>query len=160
MKIKTNIIFKNLIYISNIVILVKLFKSYLKKLNKVFEQSNRNEKESSVFNLWLKYKQENINLKEYFEDRKLYNIALYGMNNMSLRLCQELKDTGINIKYGIVHGGTHINTDLKIYSLDEKFPNVDAIIVMCPYDYENINKQLHKKINCKIISIEDVVFKL
>lgn len=109
---------------------------------------------------WINHKQSGVNLEEFFKEKGYKSIALYDMNEMSLCLCRELEGSGIEVRYGIVHCGTHVHTDLPIYSLDEEFPEADVIVVMNPYHFESIRKDIRGKGKFDIVSIEDVVYEI
>lgn len=109
---------------------------------------------------WITHKQNGVSLEEYFKDKGYNNIALYDMNDMSLCLCKELEGTEIKVAYAVVHGGTHVSSNLPIYSLDEDFPQVDVMVVMNPYNFETIRNDIQGKIAFDLVSIEDIVYQL
>lgn len=100
-------------------------------------------------------------VSEYFEEEGYYNIAIYGMGDLANRLMDDLKDSGISVKYGIDQNaaGTVCKIE-EIYSTDMELPEVDAIVVTPFYAFDDIYAVLRKKTIVPIISIEEVIWSL
>ena len=133
-----------------------LGKWYLEK-----RQINQNkEKVIELLYRWIDLKQKGKNLQEYFLRRNYYNIAVFGMSSMGERLYDELKDTDLNVCYGIDQGEIDFYKDLKITSLDTKLETVDIIIVCDFIDFFSIESVLKNKINCAIVPIDDIIYEV
>lgn len=113
-----------------------------------------------LMNQWLKIKQEGKKVEDYFHNNKIGTIAIYGMSYAGERLYEELKNTDIKIRYAIDRNCEGIYMDIDILSPDEEFPEVDAIVVTPVSFFHEIKDMLRKKIDCRIISLEEVVYKL
>lgn len=107
---------------------------------------------------WLTIKQCGDSLVPYFEDNLLHNIAIYGMGALGGSLMRELKDTSINVCYGIDRRAAELSSPTwKVYDVsEESYPLVDAICVTPAHDYYNIEKGLSHK-DIPLISLEDVI---
>lgn len=117
----------------------------------------------NMLNQWLCIKQENKNLAEYFKDNNYNRIAVYGLGEMGNRLIDELKNTEIEVAYGVDKDIDNVFCDIKVYSLDdieEAAEKVDAIVVTAIFAYDEIKEQLNEKMDCSIVSLEDVVFEV
>lgn len=117
----------------------------------------------NMLNQWLCVKQESRNLAEYFKEKNYNKIAVYGLGEMGGRLIDELNDTEIEVVYGIDKETDNVFCDIKAYSLDdidEIADQVDVIIVTAVFAYDEIAEKLREKIDCDIISLEDVVFEI
>ena len=79
---------------------------------------------------------------------------------MGERLYDELKDTDLNVCYGIDQGEIDFYKDLKITSLDTKLETVDIIIVCDFIDFFSIESVLKNKINCAIVPIDDIIYEV
>ena len=112
-----------------------------------------------MMNQWLKIKQDNEKIEEFFYRNKMKTIAIYGMSFAGQRLYEELKDTDIEIRYAIDRNCEGIYTDVDVLSVDDEFPKVDAIIVTPVFFFKEIRDMLQKKTNCRIVSLEDIIYK-
>lgn len=111
-----------------------------------------------TFNQWIINKQEGKNLARFFKENGYETIAVYGMSYLGERLLDELKDTGIVVRYGIDKNAQNIYADVEIKSLDDELPEVDAIVVTAVYFFDEIEEELSKRVEYPIISLEDVVY--
>ena len=90
-----------------------------------------------------------------------YNtIAVYGMGNIGKRLIKSLKNTEINIMYGIDNGSTNDELGVKVYSATQTLPHVDVVIVTVPFAYESVKDSLDSKVDCPIVSLEHILFEV
>lgn len=131
-----------------------------KRLDKM-EETNR--KNICFYNLlieWLSLRQQGVNLKEYFEFNGYKTIAVYGMKELGERLVDELKDTGIEVKYVVDRNKDMVVTDLPKYTPDEELPEVDVMVVTAVYYYNDIAEEMEEKVPFHIVSLEDVVYGL
>lgn len=109
---------------------------------------------------WVKVKQEGKNLAEYFERENYKTIAVYGMSYAGERLCEELKNSGITIKYAIDKNAASLYSDIDIISPEDVLEEVDAIVVTPIFFMTEIEEMLSKKVNCPIISLEDILYEI
>ena len=113
-----------------------------------------------LMNQWVENKQKGFHLEEYFKRKNIRSVAIYGMSYIGQRLYDELKGSGIEIKYAIDKNMKGIYSEIDIYQSLDDLPQVDAIVVTACYYYGDIEKELRLKTNNAIISLEDVVYKL
>lgn len=112
----------------------------------------------NMLNLWLAAKNSGKNLEEYFAENGYRTVALYGMGEMGVRLEEELRNSAIEIKYGIDKNGKSPFDTMPVYSMnDENLPEVDAIVVTAVFAFEEIKRQLEEKVQCPVLSLADVV---
>ena len=109
---------------------------------------------------WLDLKQQGINLKEFFEFNGYKSVAVYGMKELGERFLDELKDTGIEVKYVVDRSKDMVVTDLPKYTPDEELPEVDVMVVTAVYYYSDIAEEMEEKVTFPIVSLEDVVYGL
>lgn len=110
-----------------------------------------------LLNKWLKLKQQGKSLADYFAKNEIKTVAIYGYKELGERLYDELKDSGIEVKYIIDKNVSKVCTEVDVYSPDEELPKVDAIIVTATYFYDEIESELYDVVKCPIISLEDIV---
>lgn len=113
-----------------------------------------------LMNEWMKRKQEGKHVKQYFEKNNYKSIALYGLSHIGERLLEELKDSGVEVKYAIDKNAESIYTDIEVYSPDEKLPEVDVIVVTAVYFFDEIYNILIDKVTCPIVSFEDILYEI
>ncbi len=121
------------------------------------------EKHLSLFlmmNQWVGIKQEGKNLADYFRRYNYHSIAIYGMSYAGDRLLDELKDSGITVKYGIDKNADGIYSEMNLVTPDKDLPEVDAIVVTPIFFFDVIEEELSKKVNCPILSLEDILYEV
>lgn len=131
-------------------------------LTTIDRQKTKMEKFKKYFGLldrWLWLKLQNKDIKEFFESNGYHNIAIYGLGEVGNRLYEELSRTSqIRIAYAIDTNAEKKRAPLRIYKPDDSLPDVDVIVVSVNFIYNEIEELLSGKVNCPIISIDDVIF--
>ena len=135
-------------------------KNLKKDIDKKQDLSEKHMEMFLIMNQWMKKKIEGKCLQDYFEKNNYKSVAIYGMSYIGERLFEELKDSGIMVKYGIDKCADGIYMDVDVVSLDGELKPVDVVVVTPIHYYEVIESELSKKVDCPIISIEDVVYDL
>lgn len=110
-----------------------------------------------MMNQWVKVKQEGKSLVSYFEQKGYREIAVYGMSYAGATLIRELEGTNIRVKYGIDTRAVHIYADMEVVIPDDVNEEVDAIVVTPITFFDEIEIKLSAKVNCPIISLEDIL---
>ncbi len=119
---------------------------------------NKFKKYYILLDQWLSMKQTGTDILTYFKENRYEKVAIYGMGELGNRLYDELKDTEIDVIYGIDKNSKSLYSDLKVYSLDDDFEPADVIVVTAIFAYSEIKKELAKKTNITVISLEDVIY--
>ena len=135
-----------------------------KNLNeKLKYQNNMSNKHLSLYlmmNQWVNVKQENKSITEYLEKNGYREIAIYGMNYVGETLVKELENSNVKIKYGVDQNAENIYMDVDILKPDDDLPQVDAIIVTAITFFEGIAESLSQKVDCPILSMEDILYEV
>lgn len=131
-----------------------------RKVNKEHQMSEKHLTIVKVFNRWMRNKQEKKEIVKYLEQRGYQSIAIYGMSFLGERLLDEMKGSGIIVKYAIDRNAENIRSKVKVNNLADELPEVDAIIVTAVYFFEEIKETISQKVNCPIISLEDIVYEV
>lgn len=113
-----------------------------------------------MMNQWVKVKQEGENLASYFEQEGYKKIAIYGMHYAGETLAEELQKSDVEIKYGIDKNADKIYADFLIVTPDDDLDEVDAIVVTSITFFEEIEEALSAKIDCPILSLEDILYQM
>lgn len=83
-----------------------------------------------TFNKWLDIQRHQDHyLFNYFSQRKIHTIAIYGMSVFGKQLYDQLNVENMKIAYGIDRFVSQYKDNLTIYHPDEHCPEVDAVIV-------------------------------
>lgn len=127
------------------------------RLDEVQELSGRHLALFLMMNQWVKVKQKGINLSLYFEKNNYKKIAIYGMSYVGETLLDELKGTGTEVAYGIDRNAESIYADVDIVTMSDDLQPVDAVVVTAITFYDEIEAQLSKRLDCPIISLEDML---
>ena len=133
-------------------------KNILKKLSEVRLISD---KHLTLFILtvqWIKVKQQGKNVSDFLKEEGYENIAIYGMSYIGERLIDELKNTDINVVYGIDRNINFISSSIDLVSINDNLKTVDAIVVTAVTFFDEIYEELSKKIDRPIISLEDILY--
>lgn len=128
-----------------------------------YEYQQMSDKHLALFllmNRWVRVKQEGKSLEDYFVKNNYNNIAIYGMSYVGTTLAEELKNSSVCIDYGIDKHNESLVADFPVVHPEEDLVAVDAVVVTPITYYEAIKNELNKKMNCPIISIEDILDEL
>ena len=131
--------------------------------DKIRKMRNMSDKHLALFlmmNQWVKVKQEGKKLSEYFEQNGYKKIAVYGMSYAGETLVDELRNTGVDIVYGIDKNASSIYADMDIVSIDADLDEVDAVVVTAITFFDEIEEALSQKLDCPIISLEDILYEV
>ena len=130
---------------------------YEEKIVALNTRVRRNTSIAEVYSNWLKIKQDGKSLVKYFEDNGYKSIAIYGMSRLGMSLVRELEKSDIEIKYTIDRRAESIFGDIICVNPSQDLKKVDAVVVTPIFDYAEIEELLSNKLDCPIISIEDIV---
>ncbi len=135
-------------------------KAIIAKKEKANSMSDKHLALFLMMNQWVKVKQEGKNLAEYFEKNGYHRIAVYGMSYAGETLVDELKDTGITVAYGIDRNADTIYSEVNLFSIENSLEAVDAVVVTAITFFDEIEQHLSEKMECPIISLEDVLYEV
>lgn len=112
-----------------------------------------------LLNHWLELKNDGKTVASYFEDMGYRHIAVYGMSDLANRLTEDLEGSSVCIDYGIDRDVCCSNARIDdIYFPEDELPETDVIVVT-PYSaFGSIKAVLKRKVNCPVISLEEVVW--
>lgn len=126
-------------------------------IKKWHENSDKYLMSTKLFDNWLGKKQKGKRVEQYFIENHIETIAIYGMSYLGQRLNDELKNSGVTVKYVIDKNAKDTASDVRIITPQDEMEAVDAIVVTATYYYDDIKKLLSSKVRYKIISLEDII---
>lgn len=109
---------------------------------------------------WIEAKQEGKSLEDLLLKKGYKNIAIYGMGDVGNLLLDDLKDTDINVVYGIDKNAVADSCKLEIVKPQGKLKNVDAIIVSAIFAYDEIAGMLEPLVDCPIVAMDDLIYEI
>ena len=135
-----------------------------KKLNKEIERIQMlSDKHNALFmlmNQWVRVKQDGKGVIDYLNRKGYKEVAVYGMGCVGETLARELCGSDIEIRYGIDREADNIYAEFKVVKPDEWLEKVDAVIVTSITFFEEIAGDLCTKIDCPILSLEDILYEI
>lgn len=127
------------------------------------KNSDMSDKHLALFlmmNEWVKVKQAGKNLADYFKRMGYKKIAIYGMSYAGETLLDELSDSEIEVAYAIDQNAESIYLNIDVMTMEAELQEVDVVIVTAITFYDEIEKSLKEKIQCPIISLEDILYEI
>lgn len=131
-----------------------------KKLMKQQQYANKHLALYKMMNQWVKVKQQGKNLASYFEENGYKKIAIYGMSYAGQTLLEELRDSDIEVAYGIDANAGSIYADVDVVTMNDNLEEVDAVVVTAITFYDEIEEDLSLIMSCPIISLEDILIEI
>lgn len=111
-----------------------------------------------AFDQWLRIRQQGKSLVEYFTKNGYKTVAVYGMKELGERLVDELKESDVTVSYAIDKNAGAIYADVDVIAPEEKLAPVDVVVVTAITYFDEIEEMLCKKLDCPIISLEDILY--
>ncbi len=127
-----------------------------KKINDAWKMSEKHLNLLIMMSEWVRIKQEGKNISDYLKQNNYKTVAIYGMSYVGERLLKELQDSDVDVKYAIDKKADERYSEVDIYLPDEELEKVDVIIVTAITFMDEIEKMLSEKVECPIISLEDI----
>ena len=133
------------------------WKLYLDKSKKYENELKRYKSFYRLEGLWRKVDNGEVDIHSFLQEHNINSIAIYGMGKYGVLLYKELKKSDIHVKYAIDRKYDQVNIQLPVISPEDDFPTVDLVIVSVVYEYNAIAQKLRKKLDCPIISLEQIL---
>lgn len=131
-----------------------------KKIRKMGEDGAKVHELYMAFDQWLQIRQEGKTLVEYFTKNGYKTVAVYGMKELGERLCDELKGSDVTVSYAIDKNADTIYADVDMVTPDDELAPVDVIVVTAITYFDEIEDMLSEKVDCPIISLEDILYEV
>jgi FlaA1/EpsC-like NDP-sugar epimerase len=134
-----------------------------RRLEKQSKIGKRYQAYYSVTNQWIDNKNKGRKLEQYFKEKNVASIAIYGMGSLGRLLLEDLKGSDIEIKYIIDNNAENIDMEcikVPIIRSDELAGQqaVQMTVVTPVTEFKSIKEKIQNSTSSKIISLEDVVF--
>lgn len=106
---------------------------------------------------WFSIKLEKKSLDTVLSQRSIYSIAIYGMGFLGKSLYQELEDSAVGIAYVMDRELQEDEGILKVISLDEELPQVDAVIVTVLGSTDELCERIKRKSGYQVITLKKLL---
>lgn len=113
-----------------------------------------------VLERWIKLYQRKILVKDYLEKKNISSVAIYGLGGIGTLLLQDLRQSDVNVLYGIDRRARELREDIPIVTLEDSWKTVDMIIVSASVDYEELKNQIERHTDCKVMLLDDIIMEL
>lgn len=131
---------------------------YGKEVKQLFVQRKKEHFMYKFMNRWLLLKQHGIALSSFFYCKGVQSIAIYGIHYMGQRLFDELKGSGIEVKYSIDRNPKNLGWEIPMLHPDDVLDEVGAVVITPVFDFLEIRHDLSAKLACPMFSIEEILF--
>lgn len=110
-----------------------------------------------VMDKWIHALQSGKDITQFFKEKAIYHIGIYGWGYLGKCLADGLRGTSITVDYVIDQNKKGDFFGGKIYNWEDTWPKVDMVVVTPLYEFINIKQKIKSKMKCKVVSIEDVI---
>lgn len=110
---------------------------------------------------WLAQKINHKRIGQYFYRNGYSSVAIYGYGELGQLLEKELKEAEIEVRYIIDRNALQLQkkySDKKIITKDDRFEDVDVIVITPIIDFFKVKAICESKCNFEILSIENVIY--
>ena len=121
---------------------------------------NRTKTNYDILKQWFVLRQQGKMTEQYFKENEYKKIAIYGMSDLGQFLSDELQNSEIEVAYGIDRRADKLSARVPILTMEDELPTVDVCVVTAAYFFNQIAEELQKKLECPIISIEDILYSM
>lgn len=137
----------------------------LRYVNNKYKISNEHSKKMlqfyNIMDKWMELLESNKVFDNYFVENGWNKVAIYGLKELGMHLYNQLINSSVDVKFVIDKNSEELkNLCVPVYSPDSELPDVDVIVVTAPFYYKEIYAVLRKKTECRIISIEDILYRI
>ena len=129
-----------------------------KVMSKIEDDNMKFQEFYSILLQWVHMHNEGKKIGAYLKQCGYHTVAIYGMKELGEELLYELKDSDVEVKYAIDRNADDLYVETKVYRPDEELEPVDAVIVTAVHWFDEIERDMKKRISCPILSLEDIVY--
>ncbi len=129
--------------------------AYMQQLSRT---AYKNKREVRLLLRWMQQREQGKHPDAYLLQKGYRRIAIYGMAMKGERLRNELEGTEVKVIYGVDRAKNAVTGDLPMYDLQDDLPPVDAIVVSVITEFLPIYRNLRKKTDVPILSLEELIF--
>ncbi|MBQ3163237.1 MAG: hypothetical protein IJC02_01660 [Lachnospiraceae bacterium] len=134
-------------------------KSEHKRMKSIFEEKERYRQLFFVSSHWIDALINAENISHRLVERGYKRVAIYGMGRWGKSILKMLnQENELEVAYGIDIRGRGIYTSVPVYAMDEELAEVDVVVVTTVAFFGEVKKNLSSKLNCDILSLEEILY--
>lgn len=115
---------------------------------------------SNILSKWLALKHAGKSIDAYLLEKNWKKVAIYGFGVVGTHLLAELKDSAVSVECMIDREKKYSFHGIPALTLEDEMMQFDAVIVTIVQEFGNICKSLKGKVDCPVISLEDILEEL
>lgn len=127
----------------------------VRELNKAI---NKNVRYLHLLDRWMELREKGCSVTEKLYEAGYRKIAVYGYGILGRHFRNECIQSKVTVEYIIDRQKEGLHTNVPVYLPEEVFPEVELMVVTAVYDYDEIYKRLKEKHDCRVISLETLIF--
>lgn len=137
-----------------------IIKNQKKRISQLDDSCYKFKEFYEVLNQWLRVHQSGKDLSKFLIAHNYRSIAIYGMRELGEALLNELKGSEVEVKYAIDRNAEDIYAEVDIYRPEDELEKVDVVIVTAIHWFDEIEVNMKEKIDCPILSLDDILFEM
>lgn len=110
-----------------------------------------------LMDYWMTLRENRISVGDKILRSGYRKVAIYGYGIPGKHLCSELRERKVDVQYIIDQQRDKIHAEVPVYLPEEKWLEVDVVIVAATYHYAEIYRFLKERDVKKIISLETLL---
>lgn len=114
------------------------------------------QKQTMLFERWIRLKQQGYSLSYYFEKQQLRKVAIYGMGYLGCCVYDELKSAGVTIPYVIDKNSNHLER-LRVMRPENDLDAVDAVVITVAKEENELKEYLKTRCSYKIMQLSEII---
>ena len=127
------------------------------RLDRALLEVEKNAGYFALFDKWMTLKEKGISLGYYFQANGIKKVAICGMGKAGKHLKSELEKTAVTVPYVIDEGEFAFYQYDTVFSASDFLPEVDLIVVTPFYDFDEIQKKIHRKNPLNVVSLKTII---
>ena len=114
-----------------------------------------------IMDMWIAVYQKGNSVAGYLSENGISKVVIYGMSLLGTRLFEELRNSNVDVLYGIDNDPHIYTANVDIHCLDD-VPNErpDMVIVTAMQTYEQVYQNLISKGYIRIKGLDDILFEV
>lgn len=107
---------------------------------------------------WMTLREEGKTISCVLNKRGISTVAIYGLGKIGKHVISELENSSVIVQYAIDRATAGFYGRISVKNVAEDLPKVDAVIVTAVYEFDEIEKILIEKVECPVISLEEILY--
>lgn len=113
-----------------------------------------------ILTQWMSAQVSGKKIGDYLRNEGYHKIAIYGINYMGELLLKELEGCSVQTVCAIDKRAEEIEVGVEVLKPDAELPEIDVLIVTTSLYFEEIKLNMGSKMQCPIISLEEILCEL